>query len=159
MRPTLANLATLLRNNISTTSVKTIMIGQNDEPMQADLPQIQVFPESTSVELSGTAKDLQTRVINIRIVDTVKSKLSQSSTSLYTVSSMLAVCDFMEKREASGAFSTTSIIGILRNNPTIANQELYDDNMNVDYGNLGQLEFPIITANLKVQVISRNLTT
>ena len=156
MRPTLANLATLLRNNLPS-SVRTIIVGQVDAPKMDDLPQVQVFPESTTVALSGTVRDHQTRVINIRVVDSSKSKMGQIKFANQTISSMLAMCDFVEKKEASGAFSTTSIIGILRNNPTISGQVLYQDDIGVDYGSLGALGFPNVTADVKVQLQSKDL--
>ena len=158
MRPLLANIATLMRASLPNT-IKRIVVGKDDSPKMSDLPQVQIYPENTQIQLSGTVKDNQTRVVTIRVVDSVKSKLSQSSVSIGTVSSMLAVCDFIEKKEASGAFSTTSVLGILRNNISIAGQGLYQDNINVNYSDLEKLEFPNVVAETQVEFHSRNLTT
>ena len=158
MRPALANIATLLRANLPAT-VKTVLLGRDDEPKMDDLPQVQIFPESTAVQLSGTLRDEQTKVVNIRVIASSKQYLSQTQSNLRTVSSMLAVCDFMEKKEASGAFSTTSILGIFRNNPDINDEVLYQNNVNVNYSSLDELGFPNVVGNLTIELRSRNLTT
>jgi len=158
LRPTLTNLATLLRAQFSATAVKRIIVGQDNEPKIADLPQIQLIPESTNVALSGTAKDIQTRNIRIRAIVSVKANLNQTAGGLDTVSSMLAVVDLMEKKESSGAFSTASILGVLRNNPTVNDQQLFVDDMSVDYSNLENLGFPNATAEMSCVFTSRNLT-
>lgn len=155
MRPTLTNLATLMRDQLSITRV---IVGKDDEPKMDDLPQIQVYPRATSVVLSGTAKDTQTRTITIRAIVSVKKNLNQTSGGLDTVSSMLEVVDLVEKKEASGAFLTASILGVLRNNPTVNDQQLFVNEMEVDYSSLGELGFPNSTAELNCVFTSRNLT-
>lgn len=158
MRPTLANLATLLRARFTTVSVKRVIVGQDDEPKVADLPQFQVYPQATSVILSGTAKDIQRRAITIRAITSVKQNMGQTAGELNTVSSMLQVVDFMEKKESSGAFSTASILGVLRNSPTVNSQQLFVSDMEVDYSSLENLGFPNATAELNCVFESRDLT-
>lgn len=158
MRTRLGTLRTLIRNAFSTASVKTVRIGQNDEPMVNDLPQIQIYPVSTEVNLSGTAKDEQLNTMTVRAIVNIKENLKQNYQHLDTISSMLHVIDIMEKRESSGAFSTASVLGVFRNSPELSNQALYDDNITVDYSALDSLGFPNAVAETNVTFISRNLT-
>ena len=158
MRKRLGTLRTLIRTAFATDSVKRVMIGQNDEPMVNDLPQIQIYPVSTEVSLSGTAKDEQVNTITVRAIVNIKENLKQEYQHLNTISSMLEVIDIMEKREASGAFSTTSILGVFRNYPDLNGQSLYDDGITVNYSSLDELGFPNTTAETNVAFVSRNLT-
>jgi hypothetical protein len=158
MRQRLGTLRTLIRQAFTTASVKTVRIGQNDAPMQNDLPQIQIWPVSTEVNLSGTAKDEQVNTMAVRAIVNIKENLKQQYQHLDTISSMLHVIDIMEKRESSGAFSTASILGVFRNSPELNEESLYNDDINVDYTALDGLGFPNAVAETNVSYVSRNLT-
>ena len=156
MRALLGTLAKKLRDSVNTTSVKRVIVGRNDHPMESDLPQIQVYPEETRIELSGTAKDVQTRAVKIRAIANSKITLNQT-TGINTVSSMLSLISLFEAQKANGAFSTASILGVLRNDPTVNGKELYTDNMSVNYGSLDDLGFSNVSAELTCVFKSRDL--
>lgn len=158
MKDELVSLASIIRTSI-TSSVKRVLVGRDDEPKMSDLPQVQIWPVSTLVTISGTVKDEQSRTIAIRVIDSVKSKMGQGTSSQSTMSSVLTVCNLMEKREASGAFATTSILGILRNNLDLNGQVYFEEQIEVDYSNIESLKFPNAVAETRVVFKSRRLTT
>ena len=158
MRKTLGNLRTLLRTSFSTASVKAVVIGKNDEPLRSDLPQVQLFPINTNVELSGTRKDNQARSVGIRGIVSVPQNLSQTALTQETMSSILEVADLFEKKDTDGSINTASILGVLRHTPTINGQALFVNDMSVDYGSLDELGYPNSTANMTCTFNSRNLT-
>lgn len=156
MRKTLGNLATDLRSALGS-SVGRVIIGEV-MPLESDLPAIQVFPITTDITLSGTVKDNQSRTVAVRVIQSVPKEMGQTVSQLNTASSILALCDLIEKKDTDGSINTASVLGVLRQDPTINSQALYDNDMSVDYGSLDELGFPNATATVQVSFISRNLT-
>ena len=127
-------LLVLLETEFSTT-FKDYNYGDCRVYDRTELPALFVIPnESRFVEEgSGTVRDAVIHTLTIRVLIDVKKYLNPTTTGDIQTHEQQLV-KWVENTDSNGEFTGSTIVKVIRANPTISGHVLYSDSISVDYG-------------------------
>ena len=103
---------------------------------RTELPALFVFPNTSSFveEGSGTVRDQSEHTLTIRVMLDMKKYLNPTTTGDIQTADQ-QIIKWIENTDANGEYTGSTIVKVIRSNPTISGHVLYSNSINVDYTN------------------------
>jgi hypothetical protein len=132
------NLLTALKTLLSAqfgTTFKHYIVGTADMKTvpKGSFPSLVITAVSTEIVNSGTVKDENNYTIQVRIVDDVRKYFDNITGAWGQQDWQIQHATWLEDRETNGDLKATSIAGVIRDNITLTQNALFNNNLNIEY--------------------------
>ncbi len=130
--------------------VKGVFLGDPILIPESYMPCLIIDPVKSEIDIADNARDFYTHQIDIKLVQNALTQIDKVPSEAVGTTYLV---DTMEGEDSNGDLLSTSIVGILRDNMTVATNIFLENTLSVDYGiNKRTSDFITIEGSVRIEI-------